>query len=59
METQFTTIYDNLSNRQLQQLLKIKKTLIKKRIAENPIKKEEEINKIFDILIKREKCIKN
>lgn len=51
---EFSTIYDNMSDRQLQQLFKVKKMLIEKGISENPEKKEE-AKKIFDILIKRGK----
>lgn len=51
---EFSTIYDNMSDRQLQQLFKVKKMLIEKGISENPDKKEE-AKKIFDILIKRKK----
>jgi len=49
---EFSTIYDNMSDRQLQQLFKVKKMLIEKGISENPEKKEE-AKKIFNILIKR------
>lgn len=51
---EFSTIYDNMSDRQLQQLFKIKKMLAEKGISENPEKKEE-ANKIFKILLKRKK----
>lgn len=51
---EFTTIYDNMTDRQLQQLFLIKKVLAEKGISENPFKKEE-ANKIFNILIERKK----
>lgn len=51
---EFSTIYDNMTDRQLQQLFFVKKVLAEKGISENPLKKEE-ANKIFNILIERKK----
>lgn len=49
---EFSTIYDNMTDRQLQQLFFVKKVLAEKGISENPDKKAE-AKKIFNILIKR------
>lgn len=51
---EFTTIYDNMTDRQLQQLFLVKTLLAEKGISKNPEKKAE-AKKIFNILIKRGK----